>query len=196
MTSNIVKAFEFNNEIMYRRSSDGYWNATAMCKAAGKRWNNFSRNQQAKKIIKHLEDRLNETVIIVNQGGIPEEQGTWIHPELCSFFTQWLSINNVNLGMSRDEQEFKQLLHKTFKDLIDFDSQVEVDNYFLDFYSEKYNLVVEYDEKHHNRSTIKNYDEIREQYLINKLNCTVIRVKQGQEPEGINQIIKFIMGVK
>lgn len=94
MTSNIVKAFEFNNEIMYRRSSDGYWNATAMCKAAGKRWNNFSRNDWTKEYVVALEaitqKRATELVQVV-QGGTPEEQGTWVHEVVAIRLAQWLS---------------------------------------------------------------------------------------------------------
>lgn len=74
-----------------------------------------------------------------------------------------------------------------------FEYQKKVDNYYLDFYNEKYNLVIEYDETHHNNVDIKDNDIKREQYLIAKLNCTIIRVKQGEEFQGINQIIKFMM---
>lgn len=94
MTSNIVKAFEFNNEIMYRRSSDGYWNATAMCKAAGKRIDNFFANKWSNDYLEQVSTitgKVGNDLVQAVKGGNPQEQGTWVHEIIAIRLAQWLS---------------------------------------------------------------------------------------------------------
>jgi hypothetical protein len=90
---NFIK-HEIENQLMYQRSSDGYVNATSMCKIADKRWNDYYVNQNTKEYIKELSSvtRIPVTALVCTiQGGIPELQGTWVHPKIAVHLAQWLS---------------------------------------------------------------------------------------------------------
>lgn len=62
--------------------------------------------------------------------------------------------------------------------------------YRIDFYNSKFNLAIEYDEKHH--SYYKKQDELREKEITNLIGCHFIRVKEGEELKGIKNIMQFI----
>jgi phage antirepressor YoqD-like protein len=82
------------------RQLDGYVNATRLTQAykqqTGKRrdvheWLNSKRTQE---MLKHLGSVTGISVTglyQVVQGGVPENQGTWIHPKLATRFAIWLS---------------------------------------------------------------------------------------------------------
>jgi hypothetical protein len=82
------------------RQLDGYVNATRLTQAykeqTGKRRDvaNWLENKRTQEMLKHLSS---VTVIPVTelyqvvQGGVPENQGTWIHPKLATRFAIWLS---------------------------------------------------------------------------------------------------------
>lgn len=81
-------------DVISQRSTDGYINATAMCKAAGKQFNDYARLKTAKE---YLEALSTETGIPVSEliqsvkGGDPTLQGTWVHPDVATQLAQWLS---------------------------------------------------------------------------------------------------------
>lgn len=77
-----------------RRTTDGFLNATAMCKANGKEWKHYFETDRAHKYL----DALSTSV------GIPTDQlfhsittgpntsrGTWIHPQLAIDLARWIS---------------------------------------------------------------------------------------------------------
>jgi len=87
-----------------RQRSDGYLDATAMCKATGKRLNNYIRNNTTKDFLIELSDFLsknpvaligvseqNQQLIQIVKGGTPESQGTWVHPYVSINLAQWCS---------------------------------------------------------------------------------------------------------
>lgn len=90
-----------------RRSTDGWVNATAMCQAGGKRWNNYERGDRTQEYIAALRQALApETpcaavvaqnratlpeVVEVRQGGAAHLQGTWVHPRLAVDLARWIS---------------------------------------------------------------------------------------------------------
>ncbi len=80
--------------IVGQRASDGYFNATAMCRAAGKQWRDYARASGTKPFI----DELSSVVRIPHSGlvqqivgGQPDLQGTWVHPQVAVNLAQWLS---------------------------------------------------------------------------------------------------------
>lgn len=81
-------------EIIPQRITDGYVNATAMCKAAGKRWGDYAALSTTKPFIYEL---ASVNGVAVNgliqsiQGGVPQHQGTWVHPQIAIHLAQWLS---------------------------------------------------------------------------------------------------------
>lgn len=83
-----------DNEVVTQRVTDGYFNATAMCKAAGKRINNYTRLPTTSDFIKELSSvtRIRATDLVQTvQGGPPHLQGTWVHPQVAINLAQWLS---------------------------------------------------------------------------------------------------------
>jgi hypothetical protein len=80
--------------IIYQRPKDGYINATAMCQAAGKRWNDYNSIGPTAEFLKALTA---ETGIAVSEmvqsqrGGDVRFQGTWVHPQVAINLAQWLS---------------------------------------------------------------------------------------------------------
>lgn len=83
-----------DDDVIPQRITDGYFNATAMCKAAGKRVNNYLRLPSTAEFIQELSSvtRIRATDLVQTiQGGSPHLQGTWVHPQVAVNLAQWLS---------------------------------------------------------------------------------------------------------
>lgn len=116
MTASGLTVRIWNDAGISRRDSDGYVNATAMCQANGKRWENYHRCQRTQEYIAALSQHLgavmgnpttgiepqssfgaavalNRATGLVHtiQGGTPALQGTWIHPRLAVDLARWIS---------------------------------------------------------------------------------------------------------
>ena len=61
--------------------------------------------------------------------------------------------------------------------------EYQVCGYFVDGYDKEKNVVIEYDEKHHftKNGKLKESDKIRQQNIINELNCKFIRINYKGE---------------
>lgn len=83
---------QIDNNIIQQRLLDGYINGTAICQTTGKRINNYLRAETTKE---YLEALSSETLISVSaliqvvKGGLPELQGTWVHPYVATHLAQW-----------------------------------------------------------------------------------------------------------
>jgi hypothetical protein len=76
------------------RRTDGYINATAMCKANGKRWAKFRESAQCEAYMQALaaEDRISVFALVDSQrGGTGAGGATWIHPDLATELARWIS---------------------------------------------------------------------------------------------------------
>lgn len=79
----------------------------------------------------------------------------------------------------------------TYQDAIYYETEYYFNNYRVDFYFPKFNLVVEYDEKQHEYKREEDLD--RENYIKGRNELIkFIRVKDGEEFEGIIYIILFM----
>jgi frataxin-like iron-binding protein CyaY len=109
----IAKQFhEF--EILFSLDTTLYLNATETAKHFNKAPKDWLRNSETKKYIEALSKHLNflkEKLVIVQQGGKAEEQGTWIHKKLVIHFARWL---DVEFAIWCDEQ-IEEILGKTSK---------------------------------------------------------------------------------
>ncbi len=90
------KQLKFNNfEFIIPVRSDGYVNATALCKSVGKLFADWKRTQTAEELIITLGIDLSNMgipildLIITQVGG--NHSGTFIHPDLAVPFAQWCS---------------------------------------------------------------------------------------------------------
>ena len=83
-----------DNDIIPQRVTDGYINATAMCKATGKKINDYARLSTTQAFLTELSSVAGIPVtglIQTIQGGTPQLQGTWVHPQVAINLAQWLS---------------------------------------------------------------------------------------------------------
>ena len=85
---------EEEGEVIYQRVQDGYVNATTMCKAGGKEWKHYNSLVSTEEFLQELSDQLKipirpsgriptTALISTIQGGYPEQQGTWVHPQVA-----------------------------------------------------------------------------------------------------------------
>ncbi|MHC5307540.1 KilA-N domain-containing protein [Bartonella sp. LJL80] len=89
-----IVAYSHNGETIALRATDGYINATAMCKAAGKDWSNYRKNAETEEFLKALEMSLRirrDLLIQTISGGPNSGRGTWVHPQLAINLATWLS---------------------------------------------------------------------------------------------------------
>jgi len=83
-----------DGKVIEQRRIDGYINATAMCKAAGKFFADYSRLAGNKAYFAELESVMGIPITELIQsvaGGGPTIQGTWVHPKVAIHLAQWLS---------------------------------------------------------------------------------------------------------
>ncbi len=75
-----------------QRESDGYISATAMCKAAGKKLNDYKRLENTKEYLEELASITGIPAIeLIKQYGNNRKMGTWVHPKVAIHLAQWLS---------------------------------------------------------------------------------------------------------
>lgn len=94
----------WNGIQVYARLSDGYINASQLCKAGGKRFPDWYRTEHAKILINELKDVMRKTsqqrtvqsienkALIETSQGNPHRgnlRGTWVHPDLAIQIAQW-----------------------------------------------------------------------------------------------------------
>lgn len=81
-------------DVICQRITDGYINATAMCKAAGKLFADYARLKSTSDFLEELSTDMGITISKLIQqlkGGVPALQGTWVHPDVAIHLAQWLS---------------------------------------------------------------------------------------------------------
>jgi hypothetical protein len=85
---------KIKGELIPQRHKDGYINATAMCRAAGKEWSNYRKANNTQEFFDELESDLQigrSELIESISGGDFRLQGTWVHPHIAVHLAQWLS---------------------------------------------------------------------------------------------------------
>lgn len=92
MNNGIVEIFE--GQQITIRPSDGYWNATEMCKRYGRKVNDFARLKGSKDYLEALSSvtgiPVTELVQQI-QGGTPDLQGTWVSSRVALKLAAWLN---------------------------------------------------------------------------------------------------------
>lgn len=91
------------------------------------------------------------------------------------------------------EVEFYKVIDKILPGLKKI-RQFQIGGYYVDLYIPKLNLVIEYDEHHHNTSGAQIADIRRQEAIESILKCTVLRMKHGQDIfEFIGQLTTFLL---
>lgn len=85
----------YNGQNIEQRVSDNFVNATEMCKANGKKINDWLRLEETKEYFEELSLETgipaSKLIVIVSEG-FPAKKSTWIHPELAICLARWISI--------------------------------------------------------------------------------------------------------
>ena len=82
----------WNGTPISRRTTDGYVNATTMCKANGKQWNDYWRTDRSTEYLEALSAETGISVsnlCLTTKGGA--YQGTWVHPRVAVDLARWTS---------------------------------------------------------------------------------------------------------
>lgn len=87
---------DWHGHLIGRREADGYVNATAMCKANGRKWNDYFRQDRSQSYIAALAEDLRSAgnpadLVQVCLNGPNDLRGTWIHPRLAIDLARWVS---------------------------------------------------------------------------------------------------------
>jgi hypothetical protein len=89
-----IEAREWNGHAIQRRHADGYVNATAMCRAGGRRWNHYVTNDRTNEYLQALSGSagIPADLLMTSIGTGPNHlRGTWIHPRLAVDLARWIS---------------------------------------------------------------------------------------------------------
>jgi hypothetical protein len=85
---------KMQDDVVDQRASDGYINATAMCKAANKQFNEYTSKVSTKDFLAELSSETGISVsdlVQIVKGGQPQFQGSWVHPQVAIHLAQWVS---------------------------------------------------------------------------------------------------------
>lgn len=85
---------EVDNSHINQRLMDGYINATSLCKACKKDFHDYYRLKATKEFLCELSSETGipvSALIQVVKGGVPQFQGTWVHPQAAINLAQWAS---------------------------------------------------------------------------------------------------------
>ncbi len=75
------------------RQSDGYYDATLMCRSAGKLVADYTRTKGAASFKKRLSDVMGITIssLVQQERGKGKDQSTWVHRKIALHLAQWIS---------------------------------------------------------------------------------------------------------
>jgi len=159
---------------------DGYVNATQMCKAGGKKFNDWYKIDRTKEFLNELSRSTNifvDLLIDIISTGPNENRGTWVHPRISINIAQWISpffdvqvsgwvyeiaiTGTVKLGYEKTNQELLKL-QQDYKKL---------------------------ESKHHKLLEKKSYHKFKKGpvfYIISDNESNCIKYKPGIETVSIN----------
>ncbi|MDM8567606.1 KilA-N domain-containing protein [Candidatus Halobeggiatoa sp. HSG11] len=104
MTNQMMISRNFNGAVIRQRPSDGYLDATAMCKINGKRWFDYYRTKETQSFLIALSKSTglpiesqngnsrfgeNKGLVEIIRGG--NNAGTWIHSKVAIYLAIWCS---------------------------------------------------------------------------------------------------------
>lgn len=92
MSDLITRAW--NGTPIARRTTDGFVNATAMCRANSKQWNDYWRTDRATEYLEALSVDTGipvSSLVLSIKGGA--HQGTWVHPQVSVDLARWIGAS-------------------------------------------------------------------------------------------------------
>ncbi|MCX5969317.1 MAG: KilA-N domain-containing protein [Cyanobacteria bacterium] len=90
--SNRLVSRSWNGTPISRRTTDGFVNATAMCKANGKQWSHYRETDRTNEYLEALSAETGipcSNLCLTTRGGA--HQGAWVHPQAAVDLARWIS---------------------------------------------------------------------------------------------------------
>lgn len=89
--SDMLVSRSWNGTPISRRTTDGFVNATAMCKANERRWTHFRENDNTELYLQALSESTGIPVNCLVEARSGAGGGTWVHPEVATKLAAWIS---------------------------------------------------------------------------------------------------------
>ncbi|MFO7628206.1 MAG: KilA-N domain-containing protein [Prochlorococcaceae cyanobacterium] len=80
-----------NGTPISRRTTDGYVNATAMCRANGKQWSKYRESDRCQTYLDALAETSEIRMFDLIESRQGQGGGTWVHPQVAVDLARWIS---------------------------------------------------------------------------------------------------------
>jgi hypothetical protein len=91
MKTHALVSRSWNGTPITRRTTDGYVNATAMCKANKKRWSDYRESDRCQQYLDALAQTTEIPVFDLIEARQGQGGGTWAHPQVAVDLARWIS---------------------------------------------------------------------------------------------------------
>ena len=81
----------WNGTPISRRTTDGYVNATAMCRANGKQWSKYRESDRCQTYLDALAETSGIRMFDLIESRQGQGGGTWVHPQVAVDLARWIS---------------------------------------------------------------------------------------------------------
>jgi hypothetical protein len=81
----------WNGTPISRRTTDGYVNATAMCKANNKQWSKYRESDRCQTYVDALAETSEIRMFDLIESRQGQGGGTWVHPQVAVDLARWIS---------------------------------------------------------------------------------------------------------
>jgi len=81
----------WNSTPISRRTSDGYVNATAVCRANGKQWSKYRESERCQTYLDALAETSEIRMFDLIESRQGQGGGTWVHPQIAVDLARWIS---------------------------------------------------------------------------------------------------------
>jgi hypothetical protein len=81
----------WNGTPISRRTTDGYVNATAMCRANGKQWSKYRQSDRCQTYLDALAETSEIRMFDLIESRQGQGGGTWVHPQVAVDLARWIS---------------------------------------------------------------------------------------------------------
>ncbi|MCX5969130.1 MAG: KilA-N domain-containing protein [Cyanobacteria bacterium] len=89
--SNMLVSRSWNGTPISRRTTDGFVNATAMCKANGKEWSKYRESDRCQTYLDALAETSGIRMFDLIESRQGHNGGTWTHPQVAVDLARWIS---------------------------------------------------------------------------------------------------------
>lgn len=86
------KEYNYDGKNIKIRKTDGYINATQLCKAGNRMFANWHENKKTKEFLDELsKSKQIDIEKLIEYTYIGDDHSTWVHPQVATYIAQWIS---------------------------------------------------------------------------------------------------------